>query len=130
MVALTQQTMFDFVMNFLLDQGKRSIRKTILGRPICCLRAKDGSRCAIGSMITDEHYNESLENAPPLTGEPRFALEQSIGINLVSKEFNMLRRLMNAHDDYEPKEWERLFRRIANEYSLEWNRIIKSEQQL
>lgn len=53
---LDRQKTFDTVMAHLRAQGGPAIQNHK-----CAYRGKAGTRCAIGALIPDENYNESLE---------------------------------------------------------------------
>ncbi len=59
---MSLQSVFDTVAAHLLSQGRRSWRgDKATGVGMCRLRADDGARCAVGCLLPDEVYDESLE---------------------------------------------------------------------
>ena len=55
---MTAQEIFDTVAHHLIAQGKPALS----GEGGCSYRAPDGSKCAIGCLITDEEYSEEFED--------------------------------------------------------------------
>jgi hypothetical protein len=59
MVKYTNQSAFDKMCKHLWSMKKRAY---CLDTDNCVYRTKDGNRCAVGCLIEDEDYSESLEN--------------------------------------------------------------------
>ena len=56
-------------------------------------------KCAIGHLITDEHYTEGLEGKGLFFGNKvHKALNASLGYELSEREVSCLRLIQNAHD--------------------------------
>ena len=60
------QQIFDFVVDHLYTQGRRSIesgwRPRLPGDDVCLYRDGNGASCAVGCLILDEEYNEDFES--------------------------------------------------------------------
>ena len=75
-----------------ISQGKPSYDGTT-----CRYRGPDGTKCAIGHLIADEHYGPHLEMLPADRTAVTTALLKS-GIDASDTEFAYLVRLQLAHD--------------------------------
>jgi len=64
----------------------------------CRYRAPDGSKCAVGHLINDEHYNKDLERCCVYTVTVLKAVEASIGRHLSPDEQDILDAIQNCHD--------------------------------
>lgn len=60
---LTPQGVFDTVVRHLYTQGRRARRVDAVG---CAYRGVDGTRCAIGCLLTAAEYRPSMEGLPCL----------------------------------------------------------------
>ena len=116
---MSMQEVFTTVAIHLLRQGKQSIRTERSreeGR--CAYRsAHGGLKCAIGKLITDEHYTQDLEGLSVSSGNVLTALYES-GVPYMPECF--LYRLQEIHDCYEPVRWEALLRGFAMFWYLEF----------
>jgi hypothetical protein len=54
---MTPQEIFDTVATHLFTQGKKAVNY----KGSCVYRAGDGSKCAVGVLIPDDHYNVKME---------------------------------------------------------------------
>jgi hypothetical protein len=108
---MTPQEIFDKVATHLLTQNKRSIGFD--GSVKCCrYRALDGSRCAVGCLIPDNEYSETMEGARvrKLTGVlDRLELRAHV---------DLLAHLQATHDSYEPCQWRDNLRLVAIKHGL------------
>ena len=73
-------------------------------------------KCAIGHLITDEHYTEGLEGKGLFSGNKvHKALNASLGYELSHREVSYLRRIQSAHDDSDSSDFVSEFKeRIRN----------------
>ena len=100
---MTPQTIFNLSISGLIKQGKQAINSE--GR--CQYRAPDGSKCAVGLLIQDEHYladSESLEvtdKSYTQSSDPVYLMCKASGIDLESRPIrDLLMDLQIMHDDY------------------------------
>lgn len=80
----------------------------------CMYRGPNGTKCAVGCLIKDEHYTPEIEglgvvtlvigNQAPRDEMLRTALTASIG-PLSSEMLNLLEELQNVHDSSPPEGW-------------------------
>lgn len=66
----------------------------------CAYRGDNGSMCAVGCLIKDEHYNKDLEGSILYKDQAKLAVEKSIGRRLKRKEMATLQKLQNLHDNF------------------------------
>lgn len=93
---------FNKVKEHLLTQNEKSYQGDY-----CMYRAENGLKCAVGCLIKDEYYNETLEGKPLLVDTVSEAVAKSLGLGKVLplNMFNMLSRLQDIHDNYDNNEW-------------------------
>ncbi len=100
---MTKQEIFDKVVRHLMKQGKKSLVDTK-----CAYRGADGASCAVGVLINDEHYDESIEGKRVYSRRVIDALFKS-GVNASEYDEDtalyMLSTLQHIHDWSEPSEW-------------------------
>lgn len=105
-LTASMQDIFDQAVGRLLDQGHKSMRD---GN--CDYISSDGSRCAIGHLMSEQEAYSYLEEAPAcIKGWSDMAYSKSL----------LLSRLMDCHDDLDVEEWPDRFRLIAEQFSLEY----------
>ena len=95
----TDEGVFEFVKQHLLNQGQKSISSTS-----CFYKQSNGLSCAIGCLIENNFYNDDLEfknGDDPIVID---AVRKSIPNWVVN--VTMLTDLQNVHDEYGPDEWE------------------------
>jgi hypothetical protein len=77
-----------------ITQGEQSIKAGT------CQYKYDGLKCAVGHLITDEHYSDSLEGASLSAGNKiHDALNKSLGYEVSRQEIGQLRYIQYAHDN-------------------------------
>lgn len=108
---MTAQEIYNRVRDHLLAQGHKS--EDDEG---CRYRAPDGSKCAVGCLITDEAYSFALERNIVTAPVVRFALNQS-GID-TTDTWLLLRDLQEVHDELDPSRWAQELQRIAFQWKL------------
>ncbi len=118
----TRQEAFDTAAAHLLKQGERSSSCEVYPTEdvqACLYRGPNGLKCAIGALISDEHYSPSLEGegindhvcaAIVASGYPDDNLSRAI-----------YARLQQVHDACDPDGWPSALRMYADRYKLEWN---------
>lgn len=118
MTPMTNQQIFDKVALHLLKQGKRAMSDW--GNPnglSCSYRGEDGTSCAVGCLIPDEHYVPAMEGAGGVYNNRlvRDALTR-VGIDLMQSE-RLLSALQAMHDDARSV-WKEDLRGIAFSFGL------------
>lgn len=110
---VTNQELFDEVVNHLLTQNARSL--TPFGA--CAYRGYNGMKCAVGCLIEDSAYDSSMESYPVMYLKVRNGLKYS----LTRKQLAILVSLQVIHDEYEVSGWVDKIREIAGYYNLQFN---------
>lgn len=110
---------FDRVKDHLLTQGVRSSRPMIADNgyrhTMCTYRGPEGRSCAIGCLIPDEAYDETIE------GLSATSIDFKKAIKFATKEpadflYSMLDDLQWVHDECDPVEWEATLTDVENRY--------------
>lgn len=111
---MTKQEVFTTVKNHLLAQNKKAEEGGI-----CLYRGPNGTKCAIGCLITDEEYEKMVKHRIDRYGiwslSRHFMIKNLEGINS-----NFLNRLQGIHDCHEPNKWEERLREFAIAFNLIW----------
>lgn len=55
----SEQKIYDFVGAFLINQGKRSYD---IDKDACQYRGPNGTKCAVGAVLSDHYYRKGMEN--------------------------------------------------------------------
>ena len=120
---MTNQKMFDKVVNHLLTQNAQS---TLQNSECCAYRGHDGLKCAIGCLITNEDYRPDME------GDLEHLIlnysddSKSISIlNLYNEE--LLFNLQTIHDTIPVKRWADELKNLAKEYELDYNGKLNAD---
>jgi len=115
-MAMTNQQAFNKSAKHLLTQNKRSInlKANTYDSNVCLYRSPDGSKCAIGALISDKEYRASMEGtcASELV---RHALPHKFR----NVSTDMLQDLQEMHDENKPSTWGGKLRVIAKRYDLD-----------
>lgn len=93
---LTQQEIFDKVVNHLYTQRKQSTHNLV-----CMYRSNDGLKCAVGILIDDEDYIPEMDNTHACTAVSDIVCINGINPQLKSMlndNMNLLESLQLAHD--------------------------------
>lgn len=114
---MNTQEIFDKVAGHLLKQNEQSL--DIVGD--CMYRGINGMKCAIGCLIDDEHYDETLENENVFAKSVVEAVEDSVGRTLSKEELTMLDKLQTTHDEFPPGVWQTKLENLADEHLLVYN---------
>ncbi len=115
----TKQFLFDKVASHLLKQMERSASAD---GTICVYRSSNGLSCAVGCLISDEHYcSETLEGRDAQSPWVYGAVEDSLGIKLTTEEQEFLAELQKIHDNEIPFYWKKELESLALQHCLDWN---------
>lgn len=93
--------LFDKVVAHLLKQNAKS--ETSPGG-FCKYRGPNGLKCAVGFLISDKAYSDSIEYASVVDDKVKVALAKS-GVSITEDNILMLTDLQYLHDRYEVSEW-------------------------
>lgn len=123
---MTKQEIFNKVYTHLITQGKQSITYYKQGgvtRTTCAYRGVNGTSCAVGCLILDEHYDKSIEGYNVLENNVKEVLVKS-GVPTDATTVLFLLDLQQIHDSYmfEGVDISDIFKveleRMANEHNL------------
>lgn len=128
----TQQEAFNTVVEHLIKQGKRSSRISSMGSDVCLYLAEDGSKCAIGCLIADEHYDKSIEGKTAETlfysdNLPDIISDLSIEGMFEEEIISFYSDLQYIHDYVSPEDWSDTLRHVAIQRKLEIPDCIKEK---
>lgn len=111
--ALGLQHVYDTMVNHLRQQKTRAVN----ANGSCLYRTKNGNKCAVGCLISDEEYERELERV----------LLESVISRLMGGEpqpprlKDLLRYMQQTHDGItDVSEWEQAFKDLAAQFDLEY----------
>jgi hypothetical protein len=112
-----QQRIFNKVASHLLRQNKKS---TIPGEPqYCAYRGKDGLRCALGTLITNQNYSQGLDGAyGGGVGYPEVYDSIIKSYPFCEGQVQLLHDLQSIHDMQKPSRWRQKLSVLAKKYNL------------
>ena len=121
MTTPTLQALYDRVAEHLLTQNARA-RDPDNAR--CAYRGEGDLKCAVGCLITDEHYNAELEGdsvyAEPVQEVVRASIDPQGLLTDAdwSTTKDLLGKLQKMHDNFDPEGWPTRIFLIAAEFDL------------
>lgn len=98
----TDRDVFDYISLFLINQNEKSYSDDL--NPTCAYRGGHGMKCAIGCLIEDRFYHETLENNTPYDVSVKNALMLSVPNYKVNEKF--LAQMQYVHDEIGIEFWE------------------------
>lgn len=117
---MDKQEIFNTVARHLMAQNERAKNPEEAGVAGCRYRLlKDGKmlKCAIGCLISDEHYIEEIIEGLR-AGEPR-VIDALMGSGYPGEEFGpFYLDLQQVHDDYLPENWPQALKEVADYWKL------------
>jgi hypothetical protein len=105
------QEIFDQIVTHLRKQGCKSIA----GASTCLYRGPNGTKCAVGCMISDDDYDPSMEGKGITT-----IIRLSKNLKVLSPYRKLLVEMQNIHDDRRVEDWEREFQLAAVRFNLNY----------
>lgn len=112
---MNRQAVYDQVKAHLLTQGKRAMNEV----EECLYRGPNGTKCAVGCLIEDEHYFPGLEFRRVHHPAVRAALARSgVEFKPGSRDETLLMRLQNVHDKGHVPEWAHELEDVARAFNL------------
>ena len=114
------QQIFNKVSTHLLEQNERSVVDTT---GTCAYRGESGKMCAVGCLINDHAYSQSLEGGGVRSQlEVQWALEKSgIEFDEDGMVMRLLSKLQLIHDTKEESDWAASLSALANELGLKFD---------
>lgn len=110
---MTEQTAFNIVKNHLLTQMTKSIEGNQ-----CLYRGPNGTKCAIGALITDEEYKRIEDAGRIFHGV--YEVEDLQIVSLQGLTIDFLGELQAIHDQYEVQDWKNQLEIFAKKYNLQY----------
>lgn len=91
----------------------------------CQYQTFDGLKCAIGILISPEHFRAELNQCGTVRELPVLnAVVKSLELDAPTKEdVQFLRDLQVVHDGHHPVDWEAELKILANDYKLSWDSV-------
>ena len=81
----------------------------------CAYRGVNNTRCFVGALIKDEHYNPLLEDK--CAGA--YAVQEAVKLSLKGlPNIQLLVEAQEIHDRFKPEDWDKELEQLAKEYSL------------
>ena len=112
---MTLQEIFTKVARHLLTQKVKSF-----GSDAGCLyRGPNGTSCAVGCLIQEEHYDPELEGNVVNALSVQDSLNAS-GIQVTPETIHLLEELQLLHDESQPETWPTDLAELAQELGLEY----------
>lgn len=111
------QWLADKVVRHLAEQGEKAMSEA--GR--CAYRGRGGTKCAVGCLLDDMHYDVELENRPVSHELVREALQECQVIQpgmFGDLQVQLLRAFQDIHDGRPVAEWERRLGSLLEWWSL------------
>ena len=115
---MTLQEIFDKVAVHLLTQGCKSGQPNPAMGFQCLYRGPNGTQCAVGHLIKDEHYSPEMEEMCVAEEIVIQALIDS-GVKCGPVTLNLLTDLQILHDGTPAEEWCEVLKVIAKKYKLD-----------
>jgi hypothetical protein len=114
MEFLTDQEVFNKVVNHLLNQGKLATN----GKGACAYRSEEGLKCAVGCLIPDKFYDKEIEGKLVSNIFKNFPwIMEKSGLSPASEP--LLARLQTIHDiEYPSGRWRASLVTIAYTFGL------------
>ena len=130
---MTQREVFEKVKAHLLTQNAKALSDDYLDVPeedratdaVCAYRNREGFKCAIGCLISDETYDEFIETAA--LGKNNHSDRQDRlleildlnGVPVGDDDIEFLEDLQTLHDMCEPSEWPSALKAMENDLTRE-----------
>lgn len=112
-----RQQVFEIAAKHLIKQG---VKAKVDGA--CAYRGDHGTMCAVGVLIPDKYYSDSIEGHVPdlIDNSDLFpVLSQIFGDGWDWEMFRLLVGLQNVHDDHAPCAWEDALKNLAAHRGLD-----------
>lgn len=118
-----KQATFDKVALHLLNQGMKSVNDN----GDCMYRGGNGRSCAIGCLITDDVYNDSVEGETSRSiGVLNMLYQSNPAIIGIDQVHDLIEDLQRLHDNASASSWEFYLIGIAKKYGLNTYSIVRN----
>ena len=96
----------DTVTEHLLKQNARSEGRDKYGKGVCLYRGPNGLKCAVGALISDDAYSETINLLPVYSNSVQDALVKSgFSVRDDPTLLEILACLQYIHDSEDPSDW-------------------------
>lgn len=122
-LPMTYQDLFDTVADHLLTQ-----REACTEAGDCVYRGPNGLKCAIGALIPDDKYDETLEGDPGSEALRRIGhplCDTAENPNRDTVFMNLVDELQRIHDEEDPAKWMDYLYSLGDTYNLD-NSILSN----
>lgn len=110
--TFTEQEVFEYVSKHLIKQNRKSF--SIIGSTgvkNCVYRSSKGDKCAAGCLMSDEEYDQSMENKV-------WSILVSDGL-ITDKHKDLILELQKIHDFSLPEHWRIRLIELGNKFNLD-----------
>lgn len=116
----TIQECFDIAVTGLLKQGKKSVFRSDISATgfQCRYRGEKGTKCAVGMLIDDEHYDDDIE-CEQADQKPVLGCLEASGCPVDDMAFvSLMMDMQSIHDNTSVSDWADEFYNLAGKYGL------------
>lgn len=122
------QMIFDWIVAHLRLQGRKSA-KFVEYKDVCIYRyvLTDGTilKCAIGCLISDEHYRPDFENKSfGFHVEVTQAVERSMDIKISGRDVCLILNMQSIHDNVKIMDWEAQFKKMSSVFDVDYRPVV------
>lgn len=118
----TKQATFDKVALHLLNQGMKSVSDS----GDCMYRGGNGRSCALGCLISDDVYDDSVEGESSRNiGVLNMLYQSNPAIIGIDKIHDLMEDLQRVHDNADASQWPHFLAGVAKRYNLSDDVIVK-----
>jgi len=103
MITMTELEILNIVEEHLLKQNRHALNS----KGACSYRALDGTKCAVGCLISDEEYSPKMEG-----GTVTILIAQNLLPERLLPYAVLLMELQSIHDNYPVDTWKELLDKI------------------
>jgi len=109
---MNKRQVFKQVAIHLLSQNKKSESFDDQNR---CLYRSGYLSCAVGCLISDDYYRETLEDQCADSIQVKEAIANSLKTTINAKDVSILRLLQRIHDDEEIEDWDKCLETLSKD---------------
>lgn len=122
-VKITNQSLFDTISTHLLTQKVPAKSDTPGPTGVSCRYRYNNLSCAIGCLVKDDLYDESLESKTISNDYVIKIVAKSLGVTnkIVEKHVPFLATLQKVHDRVNPDAWRFTLKLVAKAHRLKVN---------
>jgi hypothetical protein len=124
--SMTAQQLFNRIVRHLRKQGKKTPMKEYGLGKCCQYLASNGTKCAIGCLITKREYKSEMEGSGVdcLLNKKSSAYAPSLAAK-IGDNIELARSMQRIHDHERVSSWEKAFDFVAQDYELTVPKKVK-----